>query len=82
MIDKMHMAGHVDNWCNTNCDTKNFKELNDVIILTISLRNYYMYMYLHIHCISGWNCEQTRTLMAVTLRQNDSKDESLHIHFF
>ena len=30
----MHMASHVDDWCKKNCDPKNFKELNDVIILT------------------------------------------------
>ena len=48
VIDKMHMAGHVDDWCKKNCDPKNFKELNDVIILTISI-----ICVILIVCISG-----------------------------
>ena len=30
VIDKMHMAAHVDKWCHENCDPKLFAELNDV----------------------------------------------------
>lgn len=30
VVDKMHMAGHVDAWCKENCDPKLFSELNKV----------------------------------------------------
>ena len=33
VIDKMHMAGHTDKWCQENCDPKSFTELNDVCCL-------------------------------------------------
>ena len=49
VIDKMHMAGHIDNWCKRNCDPKSFKELNDVIfsiILLLFLHKYYVHLFL------------------------------------
>ena len=30
VIDKMHMAGHVDKWCLDNCDPKLFTDLVNV----------------------------------------------------
>ena len=30
VIDKMHMAGHVDKWCLDNCDPKLFTDLINV----------------------------------------------------
>ena len=30
VIDKMHMAGHIDRWCLENCDPKLFTDLNEV----------------------------------------------------
>ena len=32
VIDKMHMAGHVDNWCQQNCDPRRFRELDEVSV--------------------------------------------------
>ena len=31
VIDKMHMAGHVDAWCKKYCDPRCFSELSKVI---------------------------------------------------
>ena len=28
VIDKMHMAGHVDKWCHENCDPKLFTDFD------------------------------------------------------
>ena len=28
LVDKMHMAGHVDKWCKENCNEKNLSELD------------------------------------------------------
>ena len=30
VIDKMHMAGHVDAWCKRHCDPWKFDELDEV----------------------------------------------------
>jgi len=30
VVDKMHMAGHVDKWCMANCDPRNIAELSNV----------------------------------------------------
>jgi hypothetical protein len=30
VVDKMHMAGHVDLWCKEHCDPRNCKELDEV----------------------------------------------------
>ena len=30
MVDKMHIAGHVDAWCLENCDSRKVKELENV----------------------------------------------------
>ena len=30
IVDKMHMAGHVDKWCRENCDARKLKELDNV----------------------------------------------------
>ena len=30
VIDKMHMAGHIDKWCHDNCDPKLFTDLDNV----------------------------------------------------
>ena len=30
VIDKMHMAGHVDAWCKENCDPHKFRDLDKV----------------------------------------------------
>ena len=30
VIDNMHMARHVNNWCLENCDTNLFQDLNEV----------------------------------------------------
>ena len=32
VVDKMHMAGHVDKWCKENCDARSRKELDNVSI--------------------------------------------------
>ena len=34
VVDKMHMAGHVDAWCKEYCDPRKFKELNEVYTCT------------------------------------------------
>ena len=30
VVDKMHMSGHVDQWCKSNCDPKLFDDLHNV----------------------------------------------------
>ena len=30
VVDKMHMAGHTDQWCLTNCDPHLFSDFNNV----------------------------------------------------
>lgn len=30
VIDKMHMAGHVDKWCKANCDPQLYDDLKEV----------------------------------------------------
>ena len=30
VVDKLHMRGHTDEWCQRNCDPNLFAELNDV----------------------------------------------------
>ena len=30
VVDKLHMQGHTDKWCHTNCDPYLFPELNTV----------------------------------------------------
>ena len=30
MVDKMHIAGHVDAWCLENCDSRKIKALEEV----------------------------------------------------
>ena len=42
VVDKMHMAGHVDKWCRENCDARKLKELDNVRAL-IALGVYYYY---------------------------------------
>ena len=37
VIDKMHMAGHVDKWCHENCDPNLLTELDDVSRMTYYL---------------------------------------------
>ncbi len=37
VVDKMHMAGHVDKWCKDNCDARTFPELDNVSDLTLSI---------------------------------------------
>ena len=37
VVDKMHMAGHVDKWCKKHCDAKSFKELDKVRIIQLSI---------------------------------------------
>lgn len=32
VIDKMHMAGHVDAWCKENCDPRKFRDLDEVYV--------------------------------------------------
>ena len=34
-VDKMHMKGHTDPWCKTNCDPSNFLSLREVKIYII-----------------------------------------------
>ena len=31
----MHMAGHVDKWCEVNCDARNFSELDNVSLCIV-----------------------------------------------
>ena len=38
VVDKMHMAGHVDEWCRQNCDPRAFKELVGVRINLIVVK--------------------------------------------
>ena len=44
MVDKMHIAGHVDAWCLDNCDSRKIKDLDEVYISSM-----YMYINIHIH---------------------------------
>ena len=30
LVDKMHMAGHVNKWCKSSCDARKFTELDNV----------------------------------------------------
>ena len=32
VVDKMHMSGHIDKWCQDHCDPKSFKELDNVCV--------------------------------------------------
>ena len=32
VIDKMHMAEHVDSWCQQNCDSRRFREVDEVSV--------------------------------------------------
>lgn len=49
VIDKMHMAGHVDAWCKTTCDPQLYPDLEKVQFDTYSvdyyIRQLYIYMY-------------------------------------
>ena len=40
VVDKMHMKGHVDNWCKKNCDAKSFADLDKVYNKPKVLRSY------------------------------------------
>ena len=33
VVDKMHMAGHVDEWCHAHCDPRKFVELQNVSLM-------------------------------------------------
>ena len=44
MVDKMHIAGHVDAWCLENCDSRKIKDLDEVYISCMCI-----YMYIHIY---------------------------------
>lgn len=33
LVDKMHMAGHVDKWCRETCDSRKVSELDEVKLL-------------------------------------------------
>ncbi len=33
VVDKLHMAGHVDKWCIANCDPHLFHDLDNVSVL-------------------------------------------------
>ena len=37
VIDKMHMSGHVDQWCRANCDPKHFDALQNVSFYNLSI---------------------------------------------
>jgi len=30
VVDKMHMSGHIDEWCKANCDPNSFTQLEKV----------------------------------------------------
>ena len=30
VVDKMHMSGHIDEWCKANCDPNKFAHLDKV----------------------------------------------------
>ena len=36
VVDKMHMAGHVDKWCKENCDSRKIPDLDKVLFFIIS----------------------------------------------
>ena len=36
VVDKMHMAGHVDKWCKENCDARKFTFLDNVSVHVIT----------------------------------------------
>ena len=36
VVDKLHMAGHVDKWCLSNCDPHLFHDLDSVSIPTFN----------------------------------------------
>ena len=50
VIDKMHMAGHIDRWCLENCDSKLFTDLNEVrrVKSEFSLQSSSMHVFMHI----------------------------------
>ena len=37
VIDKMHMSGHVHQWCRANCDPKHFDALQNVSFYNLSI---------------------------------------------
>ena len=37
VVDKMHMRGHIDQWCKLNCDPAEYPYLNDVRFIIIKL---------------------------------------------
>ena len=43
VIDKLHMAGHIDKWCLENCDPHLFRDLDKV---SVSTESYLLVSYL------------------------------------
>ena len=47
VVDKMHMAGHVDPWCKQHCDPRKFKELDNVCTCHIHVVRNQVYVIKH-----------------------------------
>ena len=47
VVDKMHMAGHVDAWCKKTCDPSLYPELQKVRVY-IPLRVYVVHVTFHV----------------------------------
>ena len=45
VVDKMHMRGHIDQWCKLNCDPANYPFLDDVST------SFYAYLVKYCICI-------------------------------
>ena len=64
VVDKLHMAGHVDTWCRQTCDPHLFSALDNVSSLTSamlvvdSIASIHMYMYM---CMCDVDVEHTVT---------------------
>ena len=42
VFDKMHMKGHVDEWCKQNCDARSIEELREVCKALLLLRDSFL----------------------------------------
>ena len=80
VVDKMHMAGHVDKWCMANCDPRNIAELNDVstqtCVASVFHSCYYSVVYKLLFNSSGWYGNLwTNLFMVIKVRKNHQENE-------
>ena len=77
------MCGHTDSWCKKNCNPHLYSELNDICnILHYKLVLVCVFIWMPTLYVGWHRCLWTSILLVVTLRKNDEKDESSHIHVF